>query len=91
MHEGMCLERSAGLLTQQSRVGGGGGTLDGQEAVAFLRWLVKQSVHMWRCGRLASGLCRAGPQRGIRLSLSGSGAAGYLRPGICLLGTEPGN
>lgn len=46
VHGGMCLERSAGLLRQQSRVGGGGGTLDGQEAVDFLRWLVKQSVHI---------------------------------------------
>lgn len=91
VHGGMYLERSAGLLWQQSRVGGGGGTLDGQEAVGFLRWLVKQSIHMWRCGRLASRLCRAGAQMGIRLPLLGSGAAGYLRPGICPLGTEPGN
>lgn len=67
----------------QRRVGGGGSTL--------LGWLVKQSVPTWRCGRLASRLLMHRPPDGHQAAPSGSVAAGYLRPGICLLGTEQGN
>ena len=46
-------------------MGGGGGILEGQEVTAPPGWLVKQSVHAWRCGRLASRLCWAGPGQAL--------------------------
>lgn len=46
------------------------------------------SVPTWRCGRRACRLCCPGPQTGIRLPAVRKWAAGYVRPGVCLLGTE---
>lgn len=39
-----CLHRSAWLLGPQRRAGSGVGSLDEQDAMALLGWLVKQSV-----------------------------------------------
>lgn len=67
----------------QRRVGGRGSTL--------LEWLVKQSVPTWWCVRLASRLLMHRSLDGHQAAPSGSGAAGYLRPGICLQGREQAN